>query len=196
MIMNETLHALLDDLYAEGRAFDATQEDRLARRRNVEPDTAALIAVLIRATRPRRVLELGTSNGYSTLWLAEAASAVGAALVSVDVEAQRTEQARANLTRGGLAGAVELRTEDAADTLAGSGDGEWGLIFLDAERPAYISYWPDLVRTLAPGGLLVVDNVLSHADQVADFRALVAADDRVREALAPTGAGALLIVNG
>ncbi|HEY6758445.1 MAG TPA: class I SAM-dependent methyltransferase [Baekduia sp.] len=194
--MDETLSALLDDLYAEGRAFDATREDRLERRRNVEPDTAALIAVLIRATRPARVLELGTSNGYSTLWLAEAARAVGAALVSVDVEPERTEQARANLTRGGLAGAVELRTEDAADTLAASGDGEWGLIFLDAERPAYVSYWPDLVRALAPGGLLVVDNVLSHAEQVADFRALVAADDRVHEALAPTGAGALLIVSG
>src|ERR1700754_2764406 len=112
--MNPVLSALLDDLYAEGRAFDATQEDRIDRLRNVEPDTAALISLLIRATRPRRVLELGTSNGYSTLWLAEAAAAVGAALVSVDVDAERTAAARGNLDRGGLAGAVELRTEDAA----------------------------------------------------------------------------------
>jgi predicted O-methyltransferase YrrM len=50
------------------------------------------------------------------------------------------------------------------------------------------------VRTLKPGGLLVVDNVISHADQVRDFRALVSADPRVAEALAPTGAGALLVV--
>jgi predicted O-methyltransferase YrrM len=68
------------------------------------------------------------------------------------------------------------------------------MIFLDAERPAYVSYWKDLVRTLTPGGLLVVDNVLSHADQVAEFRELVSADERMTEALSPTGAGLLLIV--
>src|SRR5436305_14091229 len=96
---NPALSALLDDLYAEGRAFDATRQDRLERRRNVEPDTAALISLLVRATRPRRVLELGTSNGYSTLWLAEAAAAVGAALLSVDIDAERTAAARANLQR-------------------------------------------------------------------------------------------------
>ena len=193
--MNPALSALLDELYAQGRAFDATREDRLDRLRNVEPDTAALIALLIRATRPRRVLELGTSNGYSTLWLAEASAAIGAALVSVDIDAERTAAARANLERAGLAGAVELRTQDAADTLARSAAGEWDLVFLDAERPAYVSYWPDLRRALAPGGLLIVDNVLSHADQVADFRALVDAEPGVHQALAPTGAGALLVVN-
>jgi predicted O-methyltransferase YrrM len=68
------------------------------------------------------------------------------------------------------------------------------MIFLDAERPAYPGYWPDLVRALKPAGLLAVDNVISHADQLAEFRALVSADPRVTEALVPTGAGALLIV--
>jgi predicted O-methyltransferase YrrM len=55
-------------------------------------------------------------------------------------------------------------------------------------------YWPDLVRTLTPGGLLVVDNVISHADQVADFRELVSTDTRAMNVLAPTGTGALLVV--
>ena len=73
-------------------------------------------------------------------------------------------------------------------------DGGLDMIFLDAERPAYAGYWPDLVRVLRPGGLLAVDNVLSHADQVNDFRALVRSDERVSEATVPTGAGLLLIV--
>ena len=68
------------------------------------------------------------------------------------------------------------------------------MIFLDAERPAYTAYWPDLVRALRPGGLLAVDNVISHADELVEFRALVTADDRVSAALVPTGAGALLVV--
>lgn len=140
------------------------------------------------------MLELGTSNGYSTLWLADAARAVGGSLVSVEIDPERSSQAARNLDRAGLRSVVELRVQDAADALKESPDSEWDMIFLDAERPAYPGYWPDLVRALKPSGVLAVDNVLSHADQVADFRALVAADPRVSEALAPTGAGALLIV--
>jgi predicted O-methyltransferase YrrM len=75
-----------------------------------------------------------------------------------------------------------------------SPDRGWDMIFLDAERPAYAGYWPELVRVLRPGGLLAVDNVLSHAEQVADFRALVRSDERVSEATVPTGAGLLLVV--
>jgi predicted O-methyltransferase YrrM len=78
--------------------------------------------------------------------------------------------------------------------LAESGAGAWDFVFLDAERPAYAGYWPDLVRVLAPRGLLVVDNVISHAAELAEFRELVSTDRRVSDALAPTGAGALLVV--
>jgi predicted O-methyltransferase YrrM len=68
------------------------------------------------------------------------------------------------------------------------------MIFLDAERSAYANYWPDLLRVLRPGGLLAVDNVLSHAEEVRELRALVNAEERVSEALVPTGAGLLLMV--
>jgi predicted O-methyltransferase YrrM len=68
------------------------------------------------------------------------------------------------------------------------------MVFLDAERPAYTTYWAGLRRALKPGGLLAVDNAISHADQLTDFRALVSDTPEVTEALAPTGAGALLIV--
>lgn len=192
--MDEHLTALLDELHRYGVDHDAGKPDRLDRLRNLEPDTAALLAVLVRATRARRTLELGTSNGYSTLWLADAARAVGGSLVSVEIDPERSSQAARNLDRAGLRSVVELRVQDAADALKESPDSEWDMIFLDAERPAYPGYWPDLVRALKPSGLLAVDNVLSHADQVAGFRALVSADPRVSEALVPTGAGALLIV--
>jgi predicted O-methyltransferase YrrM len=74
--------------------------------------------------------------------------------------------ARANLALAGLA--AELRTEDAAETLQQARDGYFDFVFLDAERSAYASYWPNLLRTLrADGGLLTIDNVLSHAQEVA-----------------------------
>jgi predicted O-methyltransferase YrrM len=192
--MDDTLRSFLGDLHRLGREHDASRQDRLERLRNLEPETAALLAVLVRSSRPRRILELGTSNGYSTVWLADAARAVGAVLVSADIDAERTEQARSNLSAAGLEGGVELRNEDAGLVLSCSSDEEWGVIFLDAERPAYQAYWPDLVRVLEPGGLLVVDNAISHAGELTALREQIGADARVMEALVPTGAGALLVV--
>jgi predicted O-methyltransferase YrrM len=192
--MDQQLRSFLGDLHRRGREHDAGRPDRLERLRNLEPETAALLAVLARSAQPRQILELGSSNGYSTVWLADAARALGAALVSVEIDPARIEQARENLRGAGLDGWAELRCEDAALALRSSGDEEWGLIFLDAERSAYLSYWPDLVRVLAPGGLLVVDNAVSHAGEMTAFREQISADPRVVDALAPTGAGALLVV--
>ena len=192
--MDDQLTELLAELYSSGREFDEGKADSLRRLRNVEPDTAALLALLVRATGARRVLELGTSNGYSTLWLAAAARSAGGVVVSVDTNAQRSAMAARNLQRGGLRDLVELRVEDAALTLRSSADGVWDMVFLDAERSAYLGYWQDLVRSLRPAGLLAVDNVLSHASELVQFRASVQADARVSEAMAPTGAGLLLVV--
>jgi predicted O-methyltransferase YrrM len=140
------------------------------------------------------VLEIGTSNGYSTIWLADAALAVGGAVVSLEIESRRTQQALANLTRAGVKRAADLRTQDAGDALAGFADGSWDLIFLDAERPAYVGYWPDLLRILVPRGLLVVDNALSHAAELVDFSELVYSADGVTSTLLTVGAGVLLVV--
>jgi predicted O-methyltransferase YrrM len=185
--------ALGAELYASGRDHDAAQADRLARWRNVEPETAQLLAVLVRGMGARRVLEIGTSNGYSTIWLADAVEAVGGTVVSLEVRAERTALAAEHLARAELSGVVDLRTVDAAEALAAFAAESFDLVFLDAERPAYAGYWPHLVRVLARPGLLVVDNVISHADEVADLRALVQADERVTSALVPIGAGTLLV---
>src|SRR4051795_2392257 len=89
-------------LYSAGREHDAAQPDRLARWRNVEPETAELLGVLIRAKRARRILEIGTSNGYSTICLPGAAVATGGNVLTVEVEPSRTALARENLARVGL----------------------------------------------------------------------------------------------
>jgi predicted O-methyltransferase YrrM len=192
--VDEKLTALTDELHRYGVSHDADKPDRLDRLRNLEPDSAALLALLVRATGDRNLLELGTSNGYSTLWLADAARANGGHLVSVELDPARSAQAAENLDRAGLREVVDLQVQDAGEALRQSPDDHWDLIFLDAERPEYPDYWPDLVRTLKPGAVLAVDNVISHADQVAGFRNLVTTDPRVTEALAPTGAGVLLVL--
>src|SRR4051812_3757972 len=110
--MEHTLRAFVSSLYAESRAHDLAEPDRLRRYRNLEPESAELLAILATAVRPRRMLELGTSNGFSTLFLAEVARDTGAELVSIDIDAERTSAAAANLAAVGLETAVDLRTGD------------------------------------------------------------------------------------
>jgi len=182
-----------DDVLAASRAHDAAELDRLRRFRNVEPETASFLALLIRSVRAATILELGTSNGYSTIWLADAAETTKGSVLSIDNDPERTELARANLARAGLA--VELRTEDAAQTLEAGPAGCWDFVFLDAERSAYAGYWPHLLRTLRPnGGLLAVDNVLSHAEEVVDVTRLIEDEATVDSVLVPIGAGVRLVV--
>lgn len=192
--MDETRQAFLDELYAHGREFDSKHEDRLQRLRNVEPETAELLGVLVRAMGATRVLEIGTSNGYSTIWLADAAEAVGGTVLSLEIEAGRTAEAAGNVAEAGVAEFVELRTQDAAEALRSFADAAFDLIFLDAERTLYAGYWPDLIRALRPNGLLVVDNTLSHAKELVEFSELVYGDPQVTSTLVTVGAGVLLIV--
>jgi len=192
--MDATRRRFVDDLYLRSREHDAALSDRVERFRNVEPPTAELLAVLIRAAGARRILELGTSNGYSTIWLADAAESTGGGVVTVDVDPVRTELASENLRVAGVEALVELRVEDAAETISRSEDGEWEFIFLDAERPAYPSYLRDLVRTLAPRGLLAIDNVESHARELVDFTSLIEAEPALTQTVVPVGAGLRLAV--
>jgi predicted O-methyltransferase YrrM len=192
--MDETRRRFADELYAVSQEHDRVHADRLERLRNVESHTAELLGVLIRAAGARRVLELGTSNGYSTLWLTDAVQETGGEVVSVDLDTARTELARANLAAAGLSEFVELRCQDAADALGSSDDRAWEFIFLDAERPAYPRYLPDLVRTLAPGGVLAVDNVISHEHELVEFTALIEAEPALTQTVVPVGAGLRLAV--
>lgn len=192
--MDAQLRDLLEELHDYGVEHDADKPDRLARLRNLEPASAQLLSVLARATGARSVLELGTSNGYSTVWLADAVRATGGRLTTIEIDATRSAMAAANLERAGLRNFVDLCVQDAGEALRSCNEGQWDLIFLDAERPAYVDYWPDFQRVLRPGGMLAVDNVLSHADEVSAFRTLISTTPRVCEALAPTGSGVLLVV--
>jgi predicted O-methyltransferase YrrM len=188
--MDDTLRAILVDLYAEGQVHDAAEPDRLRRLRNLEPDTAELLTMVLRIAGARRVVEVGTSNGYSTIWLADAARDTGGRVVSVDT--MQWPHVRENLDRAGVASLVELRLADGGGYLAGLDDGSVDLLFLDAERVEYPRWWPHPLRVLCPGGVLAIDNVLSHPDEVAEFLALLDGDDRCTMTTVGVGKGLTL----
>jgi predicted O-methyltransferase YrrM len=179
--MDADLRSLLSDLFDRGVAHDAAEPDRLRRLRNLEPSTAELLTLVLRVARAREIVEIGTSNGYSAIWLADAARDTGGRVVSVDVE--EWPGVAENLSRAGVT--VQREILDGGDYLAGRPDAGVDLLFLDAERVQYAGWWPHPVRVLRPGGVLAIDNVLSHPDEVADVLGLLAAsEDFVGETVA------------
>jgi predicted O-methyltransferase YrrM len=137
-----------------------------------------------------------SSNGYSTLWLADAVEITGGHVESLDIDPRRSDQACANIARAGLDGMASCRTVSAAQALTEYPDDAWDLIFLDAERPEYVGYWPNVRRTLAPGGTLVIDNAVSHAAELSDINRRLADDPRLTTVRIPIGDGLLVSVEG
>ena len=188
--MDSSLQQQLQQWYQQWQQEDANHSDRLQRWRNIEPESAALLALWVRSKRAQKVLEIGTSNGHSTIWLADAVRATGGHVTSLEIEAARTALAQQHLQQVGLAEQVSLHTIDAAEFLS-QAQADYDVVLLDAERSFYVGYWPDLRRLLTgkTGALLVVDNVLSHAEQVADFIALVQADASMCSHTVSSGSG-------
>ena len=185
--------ALLRELEAHGQEHDARTSDHGERLLNITPDTGAFLAVLLRACRARRILEIGTSNGYSTLWLAEAALATGGRVTTVERKPTKAALARATFARASAIATITVEVAEAGEVLARTPTGEWDFIFLDADRAHYLAWWPDLRRALAPGGVLVVDNAVSHAAEVALFIAAVTTDAELTSVLVPIGKGEFVV---
>ncbi len=158
----------------------------------VTPNQGAFLALLVRLTGARSVLEVGTLGGYSTIWLGRALPE-GGRLVTLEADPHHADVARANLDRAGLGGAVELVVGDARETLR-SLDGPFDLVFVDADKSSTDAYFTAALGLTRVGGLIVVDNVV-RAGRVADpavrdeddagvagirrFLALAAAEPRV-----------------
>jgi predicted O-methyltransferase YrrM len=192
--MADPLKSLLAELEQFGKANDSSTSERPRKMLNITRDTGEFLAVLIRATLARRVLEIGTSNGYSTLWLASAARAIGGSVTTVEFSDYKVELASKNFDRSGFTAYISLVHDDGGRLLERSADAIYDLIFLDSERPEYPGWWPNLRRVLRPGGLLVVDNATSHPREMAPFVALVEADTSFTTSLVPVGNGEFMAV--
>ena len=186
--MDEALRGLLDELAAAGAAHGAREPEHARRLLNLEPETAGLVSVLVGAGRRTRVLEIGTSNGYSTIWLAWSVRLVGGRVVSVDRDAGKQAQADANLRRAGLRGRVELILGEATAVVAGL-PGPFDCVFFDADRRRAPALLELVLPKLAPDALLLCDNVLSHPEELAGYLAVVGGLPAFQHLVVPVGKG-------
>jgi len=126
----------------------------------VAPNQGRMLELMARSIGARRILEIGTLGGYSTLWLAHALPEDGR-LISLEFEPRHAEVARRNIANAGFAGQVEVRVGRAIDNLPGlAGEGPFDLVFIDADKPSNPDYFTWAMRLTRPGSLIIVDNVV------------------------------------
>ena len=164
----------------------------LKRLRQVPPETGMLLALLAASAPKGPVLEIGTSAGYSALWLSLAAKQRGDKLVTFELLPEKAELARETFDK--------TQTWDQVDLIHGDARGhledyeEIAFCFLDCEKEMYGELYPGIVSRLIPGGILVSDNVISHKKDLAAFVEKARKDKSVDSAVLPVGLGLLICV--
>ncbi len=162
----------------------------LERLRQITPDTGRFIALWAAASPAGAMIEIGTSAGYSALWLAQACRITGRSLTTFEILPEKARLARATFTRTHVTDVVHLVEGDVLDHVDEIED--VGFCFLDAEKDVYESCYELIVPKMVPGAILIADNATSHRDDLQSMLDRVLADDRVDAMIATVGKGELV----
>jgi len=181
------IRAVLKELESWGQENDRVQTDRSLKVHNLDRETAQLVLALVVGRRPQRILEIGTSNGYSTIWLA-ASVAPGGRVTSIDRSPAKLQMARQNLERAGLLGRTELLLGNASEVVAAI-EGPIDVVFFDADRISAPEQLALLLPKLAANVLLLADNVLSHPEEIAGYLAAIEESPDFEHTVVPVGKG-------
>jgi caffeoyl-CoA O-methyltransferase len=177
----------LERLDAGDRADGSSRAHRL---RQIPPETGRFISLLARCAPDGTFVEVGTSGGYSALWLGLACREGGRVLTTIEIAAEKIEIARETFRDAGMLDIVRLVHGDALDVLAGL-EGI-AFCFLDAEKEIYPECYELVVARMVPGAILVADNAISHATQLRSMLDRVMDDPRVDAVIVPIGSGELV----
>ena len=186
--MDKHLRELLRELEEKGLENDARENERPRMMLNLEPASAQLISILVRASGAKRAIEIGTSNAYSTIWLAWSLAPVDGRILSIDRNPNKHVLARENLRRANLLDRVELRTGDAAEIVRQL-DGLFDLVFLDADRRNFPEQIQILLPKLSRKVLVIADNVLSHPEEISEYLKLISRLPDFQHTTVPVGKG-------
>jgi predicted O-methyltransferase YrrM len=162
----------------------------LERLRQITPDTGRFIALWAASAPAGAMIEIGTSAGYSALWLAQACRLSAKTLTTFEILPEKVRLARETFERTGVTDVIHLVEGDFLDHAARFTD--VGFCFLDAEKDVYEACYEVVVPKMVPGAILIADNATSHRDDLQSFIDRVLADDRVDAMVATVGKGELV----
>jgi predicted O-methyltransferase YrrM len=192
-VLDDRVRAVLARLEHE----DAQERERglaaAARSRQVARTTGQFLFALVAPQTDCEVLEIGSSRGYSTIWLAAGVRYLGGRVLSLESDARKIDAWRRNVAEAGLDEWADLIEGDAYETLPAIDD-VFDLVFLDAEKEDYEPLFQLARAKVEPGALVVADNVLSHPDPLADYAAARQADSTLESVTVPLDRGLELSV--
>lgn len=139
----------------------------------VPPQTGRFLALMVLIGQAKHICEVGTSIGYSTLWLAQAAQQTGGLVETIEYSDERLQQAKAHIDAAGLSSLVVFHQGVALDVLRQfeANQKVFDFVFIDAAKQEYLAYAQVLEGMIAPGGMLIADNTRSHREEMRDFLA-------------------------
>lgn len=192
-MLDDRVLAVLARLEGEDAAEREAGLPAMQRSRQIAPTTGRFLFALASSQAGVEVLEIGGSRGYSSIWLAAGVRVLGGGLVSLEHDPAKCEAWRTNIAEAGLDEWADLFEGDAAATLAASQD-TFDIVFLDAEKDDYEPLFALARPLLETGGLVVADNVLSHAETLGAYSAARQSDPSLSSVTVPLDRGLELSV--
>lgn len=192
-MLDDRVLAVLARLEGEDAAEREAGLPAMQRSRQIAPTTGRFLFALASSQAGVEVLEIGGSRGYSSIWLAAGVRVLGGRLVSLEHDPAKCEAWRTNIAEAGLDEWADLFEGDAAATLAASQD-TFDIVFLDAEKDDYEPLFALARPLLETGGLVVADNVLSHAETLGAYSAARQSDPSLSSVTVPLDRGLELSV--
>lgn len=168
----DDLIKLLDDIEVEDMNQRNAKNNKENRWRIIPRDAAEFLSILARAVHAKNIVEIGTSVGYSTIWLAMVARSLGGKVTSFEIDPKKIEIAKSHLNKSGLNDFVEIIHADPInnpDKIPNNID----FVFLDAEKDDYVSHFNTIYDKLNDGGVVVADNIVSHFRDLKEYIGLV-----------------------
>ena len=153
---------------------------------NIEPAEGAFLRDLIREVGAKRALEIGTSTGYSGIWIALGLRHTGGQLITLEIDRGRHDTAVSHFRATGLAPIVEARLGDALAEIPKI-EGPFDFVFIDANKQDYLRYYELVLPKMRKGGVITAHNVKSHSDSMADFLERIRTDPAVKTEIVTPG---------
>lgn len=151
-------------------------------------EAAKMVSILAVSNKARTIVEVGSGMGYTTLWLAYAASLTGGQVVTCELDPTKAEQTRTNLDRAGMAGQVEILSGDARETLR-QRDEAVDFLFLNGDNSQYETYFDVVYKQMGVGAMIVANGVVSDEDELADYTTYVQNHPNLESVTVPVADG-------
>lgn len=158
---------------------------------NISRETGIFLNTLVRIKKPKRILEIGTSTGYSGIWLAEPLLTLKGELVTIESHDERFAIAAEHFKKAGLENVVK-QIKGHAPEIFPEIDGNFDMMFFDATKTEHTSYFAACESRLETNGIIVTDNIISHKDELAGYISMVQKKHNFQNSILPIGTGLMI----